>query len=46
LILSANDIKTLQALTPLYALKGLEEIDLSENPVAELPNYRETLFEK
>jgi Leucine-rich repeat (LRR) protein len=34
LILTANEIKTLEALTPLFALKNLKEIDLSENPVA------------
>lgn len=46
LILTANDIKKLESLAPLYSLKNLEEIDLSENPVSELPGYRETLFEK
>jgi Leucine-rich repeat (LRR) protein len=34
LILTANEIKTLEALTPLFDLKNLIEIDLSENPVA------------
>jgi Leucine-rich repeat (LRR) protein len=43
--LSSNQINTLEGLTPLFSL-SLEELDLLENPVAELPNYRAHLFEK
>lgn len=46
LILTANQIKTLEGLKPLFALKKLSEIDLSENPVALHADYRKTLFEK
>jgi Leucine-rich repeat (LRR) protein len=46
LILTANEIKTLEGLTPLFALKNLREIDLAENPVAQLSGYRQLLFEK
>jgi Leucine-rich repeat (LRR) protein len=43
--LANNQIKTLEALTPLFSL-SLEELYLLGNPVAELPNYRAHLFEK
>ena len=46
LILTGNQIKTLEGLKPLYDLKKLNEIDKSDNPVAEITGYRETLFEK
>ena len=46
LILSGNDIKTLEGLAPLYELKTLEQLELQDNPVTQLPEYRNTLFEK
>jgi len=43
LILTGNQIKTLEGLKPLFQLKKLSEIDLSDNPIAD---YSKTLFEK
>jgi len=42
--LSGNQIKTFDGLKPLFGLKRLLDLDLSENPVAELPGYREFIF--
>jgi Leucine-rich repeat (LRR) protein len=33
-LLSGNEIKTLEGLRPLFKLKKLIDLDLSENPVA------------
>lgn len=40
LTLTANQIRTLEGLRPLFKLQKLIELDLSENPVADLPGYR------
>lgn len=39
-----NKISTFEGLKPLFGLKDLVEIDLTDNPVAALPGYREHLF--
>jgi hypothetical protein len=46
LLLDGNDIKTLEGLAPLLALKNLIKIDLVDNPVTEITGYREHLFGK
>jgi Leucine-rich repeat (LRR) protein len=40
-----NRIESLDALKQLSVLKKLQEVDFSENPVAEKSNYRSTLFD-
>jgi Leucine-rich repeat (LRR) protein len=40
-----NHIESLDALKQLSVLKKLQEVDFSENPVAEKSNYRSTLFD-
>ena len=42
--LAGNEITQMSTLTPLFALKHLQELDLRDNPVTELANYRPTLL--
>ena len=44
LIVSHNNIQTLESLNPLKSLQNLEEVDFSENPVAAKSGYRDWLF--
>jgi len=44
LILAGNQIKTFEGIKPLFKLQKLIELDLSDNPVADLPGYRELIF--
>ena len=46
LIIANNSIKSFDNIAMLFKCTALKEIDLSANPVTEMNNYRENVFEK
>src|SRR3990167_10484313 len=45
LSLTTNSISTFEELEPLKKLTKLAQLDLSENPIASKPDYRQKVFE-
>ena len=46
LILNENNIEQLNSITVLKDLENLQELDLTDNPVSKLDNYRDFVFAK